>query len=355
VIEHIEALFARGPSLSTRREIQAAVIALLASIAIGSVLILIIGKSPGDVWGAMVTRTLGESYWIGQVLYKATALVLTGLAVSIALDAGLFNIGGEAQLTAGVLACAGVGLALPADTPAFIAVPACVLAAAAAGGAIGAVSGIMKVTRDAHEVLTAIMLNAIVAAVALYAGNALLFEGGTTRSREIAPGAQLSSLGLNGSAANTSLVLAIAIVVLVWWLRSRTTWGQMLRTVGRNPDAARTLGIDVGRVRVLAMTAAGAVAGLAAVGFVLGHKHAYEEGLGRGVGFLGIAAALLGRSHPIGVGVASLVLAFLSTGGLVTADKIPKELTEMLQGVVVLCVAAAGPWVHRNSVEERVA
>ncbi len=351
MIEHIEALFKHGPAQSTRRELQAAVIALLASLAIGSLLMLIIGESPGDVWGTMVVRTVGESYWLGQVLYKATALALTGLAVSIALDAGLFNIGGEAQLTAGVLACAGVGLALPADTPAFIAVPACVLAAAAAGALIGGVSGIMKVARDAHEVLTAIMLNAIVAAVALWAGNAVLFEGGTTRSREIAVGARLPQLGFGGSAANASLFLAIAVVALVWWLRARTTWGQMLRTVGRNPDAARTLGIDVGRVRVLAMMAAGAVAGLAAVGFVLGHKHAYEEGLGRGVGFLGIAAALLGRSHPIGIGIAALVLGFLSVGGLAVADKIPKELTEMLQGVVVLSVACAGPWVRRHSKE----
>ncbi len=335
---------------SARRELQAVAIALLASVAIGSILMLIAGKAPGTVWWAMVERTLSDPYSIGQVLYKATALALTGLAVSIALDAGLFNIGGEAQLTAGVLACAGVALALPPGTPAIIALPLCVLAAAGAGAAIGAMIGVMRVTRGAHEVLTAIMLNSTVAGIALWAGNATLFEGGTTRSRTIPSGAQLPQLGLSGSAANASLFIAIGVIVLVWWVRSRTTWGQTVRTVGRNPDAARTLGIDVGRVRILAMTAAGAVAGLAATSFVLGHKHAYEEGLGRGIGFLGISAALLGRNHPIGVGVAALVLGFLSAGGLAVADLIPKELTEMLQGVVVLAVAAAGPWVRRNTI-----
>lgn len=334
-----------------RRELAAASIALLASVAIGSLLMLIAGKAPGTVWWAMIERTVTDPYMLGQVLYKATALVLTGLAVSVALDAGLFNIGGEAQLTAGVLACAATGIALPASTPAVVAVPACVLAAAAAGGAVGALIGVMRVARGAHEVLTSIMLNAIVAGVGLWLGNTFLFTGGTTRSASIAPGAELPMLGLGGSAANASLALALGAVGLVWWLRGRTTWGQAMRAVGRNPEAARTLGIDVGRVRILAMTAAGALAGLAATSFVLGHKHAYEEGLGRGVGFLGISAALLGRNHPIGVAVAALVLGFLSSGGLAVADLVPKELTEMLQGVVVLAVAAAGPWVRRHSRE----
>jgi simple sugar transport system permease protein len=339
---------------STRRELQSAVIALLVSIAIGSLLMLIAGKAPGHVWLAMLTRTLGDPYAIGQVLYKATALMLTGLAVSLALDAGLFNIGGEAQLSAGVLACAGVGLVLPAGTPAIVAVPLAVLAAAAAGGAIGFVIGALRVTREAHEVLSAIMLNAVVAGVALWLGNAFLFKGGTTHGAEIIEGAQLPLLGLGGSAANASLFIALAAVGLVWWLRSRTTWGQAWRAVGRNAEAARTLGIDVGKTRIAIMTAAGALAGLAATSFVLGHKHAYEEGLGRGVGFLGISAALLGRNHPVGVAVASVLLGFLSAGGLAVGDLIPKELTEMLQGVVVLAVAAAGPWVRRHAKREAV-
>ena len=136
-----------------------------------------------------------------------------------------------------------------------------------------------------------------------------------------------------------------------WWLRSRTTWGQALRAVGRDAQAARCVGIHVGRVQIAAMTAAGALAGLAATPFVLGHKHAFEEGLGRGVGFLGIAVALLGLSHPAGIGVAALAIGFLSSGGLAVADQVPKELTEMLLGIVVLAVACAVAWVRRRSVE----
>ena len=332
----------------TQRELAAVGIAVLVSLVIGSVLMMIAGVAPGRVWLAMLERTASDPYLLGQVLYKATGLALCGLAVALALDAGLFNIGAEGQLTAGVLCCSVVGTALPAGTPALLAVPACLVAAAAGGALIGWMIGAARAKRGAHEVITSIMLNAIVAGVALWLGNELLFRGGTTRGDAIAPGAELPQLGMRGSAANAALLLALAVVGAMWWLRARTTWGQALRAVGAQPAAARSVGISVERVQILAMTGSGALAGLAASNFVLGHKHAFEEGLGRGTGFLGISAALLGRSHPAGVAVAAVALGFLSSGGLAVWDLVPKELTEMLQGVVVLAIAAAGPFVKRR-------
>jgi simple sugar transport system permease protein len=191
------------------------------------------------------------------------------------------------------------------------------------------------------------MLNVIVFGVALYLGNRFIFRGGTTRGAAIAAGAELPQLGLGGSAVNASLVLALIAVAVVWWLRSYTTWGRAWRVVGQSPEAARAAGISVGRVQILVMAGAGALAGLAATNFVMGDQHAFEEGLGRGVGLAGISAALLGRMHPAGVALAALALGFLSAGGLAVGDLVPKELTEMLQGVVVLAAAAAGPWVRR--------
>jgi len=319
-------------------------VALLASMAVASVLMLVVGASPAHVWWQMIVRVGGSEYQLGQVLYKATGLTLTGLAVSIALDAGLFNIGGEAQLGAGIFACALVGTALPAGTPAVLAIPACTLAAAAAGGAIGGAIGVLRAKRDAHEVITSFMFNAIVAGVVLVEGSEHIFQGGTTTGPTIAAGAQLPRLPLAGSAANAGLFIAAAAVALVWWLRARTTWGQAWLAVGRDPDAARHVGISVERVQILVMAGAGALAGLAATSFVMGHKHALEEGLGAGTGFLGIVAALLGRLHPVGVGLASLFLAFLSVGGLAVGDIVPKELIEMLLGVVLLAVASAAAW-----------
>jgi general nucleoside transport system permease protein len=323
-------------------------LALLASMAIGSALMLVVGASPGHVWWQMVTLVIGSDYQLGQVLYKATGLTLTGLAVSVALDAGLFNIGGEAQLGAGIFACALVGVALPTATPAVLAIPACVIAAAGAGGAVGYAIGFLRAKRGAHEVITSIMFNAIVAGVVLVEGSEHIFQGGTTTGPAIVPGAQLPRFGLGGSAANAGVFFAAGAVVLVWWLRARTTWGQAWLAVGRDADAARTVGISVERVQIWVMTGAGALAGLAATSFVMGHKHALEEGLGSGVGFLGIVAALLGRLEPVGIALAALLLSFISVGGLAGADLVPKELTEMLLGVVLLAIATAVAWERRR-------
>jgi simple sugar transport system permease protein len=330
-----------------RRELETAVLGLLASIAIGSALMLIAGKAPGHVWWTMLTGTASDPYLLGQVVFKATGLALAGLAVSLALDAGLFNIGAEGQLTAGVVVCALVGTALPEATPAAIAIPVCLIAAAAAGGVVGGVIGVMKAARGAHEVITSFMLNAIVAGLALFLGNRVMFRNGTTTGAAIVPGAELPQLGFGGSSANTAILVAVVAVAVVWWLRARTTWGQAWCAVGQSPEAARTTGTAIGKVQVLVMVGSGALAGLAAANFVMGNKHAFEEGLGRGTGFSGIAVALLGRMHPVGVVIAALVLGFLSSGAVAVSDIVPKELVEMLQGVVVLAVAAAVPLVRR--------
>jgi simple sugar transport system permease protein len=196
-------------------------------------------------------------------------------------------------------------------------------------------------------VITSIMLNAIVVGFALYVGNHALFRGGTTTSGPIAPGAELPQLGIGGSAANASIAVAVLAVAAMWWLRSRTTWGQAWRAVGPSPEAARTTGISVGKVKILVMVGSGALAGLAATNFVMGHKHAFEAGLGAGTGLTGISVALLGRMHPLGVAAAALVLGFVQAAGLAVGDIAQKELIEILPGIVVLAVACAGPWVRR--------
>ncbi|HEY4181446.1 MAG TPA: ABC transporter permease [Kofleriaceae bacterium] len=343
--------FVRARAVESRRTAAlAVVVSLLISIAIGSVLMLAAGKSPAYVWSEMALRTFGDPYLLGQMLYKTTGLIFTGLAVSLALDAGLFNIGVEGQVTAGVVGASLVGAALPPSTPPIVAVPLCLLAAAAFAGCVGYATGVLRVYRGAHEVITGFMLNAIIAGVALWLGNEFLFQNGSTRGPAIVPGARLPQLGFGGSAVNASLFLAILVAVAMWWIRSQTTWGRTWRAIGSEPTTARTVGIDVQHTQILAMVGSAALAGLSASNFVLGHKHAFEEGLGRGVGFLGIAAALLGRLNPLAIIAGALLFGFLSSGGLAVADIVPKELTEMLQGVVVLVVAVIMVWLPTRGV-----
>jgi simple sugar transport system permease protein len=327
------------------------VVALLIALVAGDLLILAFGQSPAAVFGLLLEGTWGNAYGFGQVLYKATTLICTGLAVALGLRAGLFNIGAEGQLAAGAFAAALAGLWLPSGIPALLAVPIAIAAALAAGGAAGWVPGVLKSRFGAHEVIVTIMLNFIILALLNWIVATHLSVPETLHTPEIRAGsvARLSSVipAFHGSAANFTIVVALAAAVGVWWYLFRLRAGFDLRATGLQPDAAEYGGVRVGRVWTRALALSGALAGLAGINFVLGYKHYYEEGSTGGLGFLGIAVALVGRNHPLGVVIAAFFFATLSQGGLAINALVPKQFVEVLQGVVILAVAAAVPEVRR--------
>lgn len=331
--------------------VLAPLVALLVALVVGDLLIIAYGQSPGAVWTLLLEGTWGNVYGFGQVLYKATTLTCTGLAVAIAMRAGMFNIGGEGQLAAGGFGAAIAGLLLPAATPALIAVPLCVVAACVAGGAVGAVPGVLKARFGAHEVIVTIMLNFIVIAFLNWIVSAKLAVPETLHTEAMQAGTvpRLSAAfdAFHGSAANWTLVIVLAAVAFSWWFLFRTRAGYELRAVGLQPDAAQYGGVNVGRTLWRTMTFAGALAGLGGVNFVLGYKGYYEDGFAGGAGFLGIAVALVGRNHPVGVVLAALFFATLSQGGLAINALVPKQIVEVLQGIVILAVAMAVPEVRR--------
>jgi simple sugar transport system permease protein len=326
-------------------------VALLLAAVVGDILILSFGQSPGAVYRLLLDGTWGNAYGFGQVLYKATTLVFTGLAVGLALRAGLFNIGAESQLAAGGFCAALVGLVLPAGIPALLCLPIYILAAAVGGGAVGAVPGVLKARFGAHEVIVTIMLNFIVLALLNYLTSAKLHVPDTLHTAEIRSGAlpRVSDLvpSFQGSAANTTLLLALLAMLALSWFLFRTRRGFELRAVGLQPQAAEYAGVHVGSVTWRAMAISGAIAGIGGLNYVLGYKHYYEEGFATGAGFLGIAVALVGRSHPIGIGLAALLFATLSQGGLAVNALVPKQMVDVLQAVVILAVATSVPEVRR--------
>ena len=324
------------------------IVAILAAVVVGDLLILSFGQSPGAVYRLLLEGTWGNAYGFGQVLYKATTLTCTGLAVALALRAGLFNIGAEGQLAAGGFLAAVVGLALPAGSPAVLAVPLCIVAAAVGGGAVGAVPGALKARFGAHEVIVTIMLNFITLALLNWIVAAKLHVPETLHTPAIHAGGIPRLNGpFIGSAANWTIVLALLSAAGVWWYLFRTRRGYELRAVGLQPDAAEYAGVRVGGVWWRAMAVSGALAGLGGVNFVLGYKGYYEDGFAGGAGFLGIAVALVGRNDPVGVVLAALFFATLSQGGLAINAVVPKQMVEVLQGVVILAVALAVPEVRR--------
>ena len=341
--------------VSRRTALEEAIIpplvALLLAAVVGDALILSFGQSPGAVYKLLLDGTWGNAYGFGQVLYKATTLTFTGLAVGLGLRAGLFNIGAESQLAAGGFVAALAGLLLPAGIPALLCLPVYLLAAALGGGVVGAVPGVLKARFGAHEVIVTIMLNFVVLALLNYLVSAKLHVPDTLHTPELKSGAlpRLSHLPspFHGSAANATILLAIATAIVLGWYLFRTRRGFELRSVGLQPAAAEYAGVHVAGVTWRALAVSGAIAGLGGLNYVLGYKHYYEEGFATGAGFLGIAVALVGRSHPAGIVVAALLFATLSQGGLAVNALVPKQMVDVLQAVVILAVATSVPEVRR--------
>lgn len=327
------------------------IVALLIALILGDVLILLFGESPAHVYSRMIEGAWGNPYGFAQVLYKTTTLTFAGLGIALALRAGLFNIGAEGQLAAGAFGAAIMGISLPAGTPALLAVPLCLLAAAAAGLLTGGLPGVLKTKFGAHEVIVTIMLNFIILALLNWLIVEHMREADTLHTAEIRAGGvtRLSEFipAFHGSAANGTVLFAIAAAVWCWWYLFRTPGGYALRATGLQAEAAEYSGIRVGRVWIKAMALGGMLAALGGTNFVLGYKHYYEDGFTGGSGFLAIAVAIVGRNHPFGVVLAAFFFATLSQGGLAIHALVPKQMVEVLQGIVILAMAASVPEVQR--------
>ena len=337
----------RKPSLSRSAWLASpppAVAGLAAGWLAFCLLVWAYGASPRAMAVLLFEGTWGTTYGAGQVLFKATPLLFTGIAVDLALRAGLFNIGAEGQLAVASLVAGVVGSLLPAGTPAVVAVPVVLLFAMAAGALWALVPAIMRSRFGAHEVISTIMMNRIadgVIGLGLGAGLALT---GTVRTADVVGGARLPRLevihgGFRGSAASLALPIGVGTVLLVAASYRRGRFGRELGLLGKNARAMEAEGVPVGTRFTQALVASGALAGAASLGTVLGYKGYFEEGLGAGAGFTGLAVALLGRGSAVGIVLAALLFGTLQQGGLALNAHVPKELMDVLQGVVICAIA----------------
>jgi simple sugar transport system permease protein len=345
-----EASWAAIFSSPAARAILSPILALVAAFAAGAVVIAAAGDDPLAVYGLLLGSAFSWPDGIGYTLFYATPLIFTGLAVAVAFRAGLFNVGAEGQLYAAAFAAAWVGIA-GAGLSAWLLAPLACLAAVAAGGAWGALPGVLKVRFGAHEVISTIMLNFIAIGLAGYltqyhykpAGDPIL------ETLPVGAGAHVARLGRlvpglpERIPLNLAFPAALAACAAVYLLLWRTRWGYELRATGANREAAAYAGIHAGRQVVLAMAISGALAGMVAINEVLGYRYRYYDGFSAGYGFTGIAVALLGRNHPAGVVIAALFFGALVRGGLfvgIFSDHVSRDLVLVLEGLVILCVAA---------------
>ncbi|MFC0230113.1 ABC transporter permease [Bhargavaea ullalensis] len=318
------------------------VISVILGLLVGAIVMVVSGYDPVKGYIALWNGIFGDSYAIGETIRQITPYILAGLAVAFAFRTGLFNIGVEGQLIVGWFAAVYVGAAF--DLPKVIHLPLAILAGAAAGALWAFLPGLLKAKMKIHEVIVTIMMNY----VALYVVNALIktWSGGGDKTERIKETASLRSDFLASitdySRLHYGIILALLMVVLMWFLLEKTTTGFELKAVGFNENASEYAGMKIGKNIILAMVISGAFAGLAGAMEGLGtFGNMYTRGGFTGIGFDGIAVALLGANTPLGVIFGAVLFGSLKYGALnmPNAAQIPEEIVQIVIALVIFFVA----------------
>lgn len=333
-----------------KRNLILSVLGLLAGLFLGLMLAYAAGENPWSVLMVIAKSAFGSRYDLGVTLYYTTALIFTGLSVGIAFHAGLFNIGAEGQLAVGAMAAAAAGLLVP-GLPPVIAPIFALSAAILVGGFWGWLPGWLRTRRGSHEVINTIMLNFVAAAACSWLVTAH-FQNHEVQSPEtpLLPTAYFFRhwdpfVGwFDDAPVSLAFVFAVFVAIGTWVFLFRTAAGYELRACGENEDAARTAGINVARRRQLAMALAGAFAGCVALGEVLGGVGKMRLGFSPEFGFIGIAVALLARSHPLAILVTAFLFGALHKGAAdldIETEYVTRDLSLVIQAFVIFCVSIA--------------
>lgn len=317
------------------------ILSIIAGLIIGAIFMLIIGADPIEAYKVLWNASFGSMRGFGEMLVNTIPLIFTGLAVAFGFRIGLFNIGGDGQFLIAYLASAAIGFMF--QLPMYIHLPFAILGGIVAGGVWAGFAGYLKAKLGVHEVITTIMMNYIALYFVGYmAGGPWKAEGQLPATPKIFETAKLPRI-TPLMRIHWGILLALAAAVFIYWLLFKTTFGYEIRATGENPDAAEFGGINVARNMVLAMFISGALAGLAGTSQALGLEYrAYQPFGFIGYGFTGIAVALVGKSHPIGVVLAALLFGVLSRGAMMMQSMVgvPKEVVEIIQGIIIIFVAS---------------
>jgi general nucleoside transport system permease protein len=326
---------------------------LAIALLLSGVVVVLIGESPFRALRLLVAGAFGNAEAIGYTLYYATNFVFTGLAVAVAFHGGLFNIGAEGQAY-----IAGLGVALlclgAGGWPPILVVPAAVAVAALAGAAWAFVPGWLQARRGSHVVITTIMFNFIAAALMTHLLVNVLIKPGqqSPETREFDPSTWLPQLHdvfrwlgweVGRSPLNLSALFALGAGALVWFYLWHTRWGYELRALGHNETAAVYAGISPARTVIVTMSISGALAGLMSLNEVMGVQHRLLLNMPGGAGYVGIAVALMGRNHPVGITLAAILFGALYQGGSELSFDMPKltrDMVVVIQGLIILVCGA---------------
>jgi len=322
------------------REAGVSVLSIILALFIGGLFIMMINKSPVEAYQALFKGAFGSAKGFANTLSRSVPLIFTGLSVALAFRCGLFNIGAEGQLYVGAFASVIAAIKL-SFLPWFLLIPIVILVGFVAGALCGGAAGFLKAKLGINEVIVTIMMNYILMLFTSYLVNHPFKAKGMVSQTEMIPNAAFLPPLIKNTQLTTGLFLAAFMCLLVYWFLWKTSIGYSIRVVGQNPTAAQSGGINVAKNIVLAMTLSGGIAGLAGVTEVLGTYHRFIDNFSPGFGFTGIAVAVLGRNHPVGVVLTALLFGALDAGALRMArvTSIPADMIVVIQGLVILFVA----------------
>jgi simple sugar transport system permease protein len=338
---------------------------VLLAFLVAGVIVLAIGQNPLEASQIMISGALGSGEGIGYTLYYTTNYIFTGLAVAFAFHAGLFNIGGEGQAYMGGLGVGLVLLAFDHSLPFAVLLPLAVLAAMLLGALWVLIPAYLQAYRGSHIVITTIMFNFLASTLMVYLMVNVLTPIGAIEpaTRDFAPQSAipfvheiLGSLGIEMASTplNLTILLALLACVFVWLYLWHTPWGYELRAFGQSEKAAIYAGVKTKRIILITLCISGALAGLVGVNEIMGVQHRLILNFTAGYGFAGIAVALMGRNHPVGIVLASLLFGILSQGGAELSFEVPeitRDMTVVIQGLIILFSGAlvhfTRPWFER--------
>ncbi len=322
-------------------EIGKSAAAIAVALLVGALFILVAGESPITAYSSLLKGALGTPQAVANTVSKSIPLAFTGLAVALGSRCGMLNIGAEGQLHAGAMAAVLTALSL-CFLPAPILLVMSVLAGILAGAVVGSIPGLFRARFSTNEVIVAIMLNYICTLFTSWLVNGpFKTEGSTAQTEMISEKVWFGRL-LPRTQLTYALFFLIVVAVLMYIFLWKTSVGYQLRAVGANASAAGTAGIKVNLYLVMAMTLSGGIAAMAGITEVFGKYHRFIEGFSPSFGFTGIAVAILGRNHPAGVLLTSLLFGIPEMGALRMSREtaVSTNMVTVIQSLVILLVAA---------------
>jgi simple sugar transport system permease protein len=323
---------------------------LLSAFLVAALVIWLLGESPTESLGILLHSAILNPEGLSYTLFYASTFIFTGLSVSVAMHAGLFNIGSEGQMYVGGLGLTLAMLALDHTLPAWALIPAGMIGSALFGALWAFLPGYLQAKRGSHVVVTTIMFNFIAASLMNFVIVKYLVPVGEQNpaSRVFTDAAAMPLLNqwfpiIGETPLNISFFIAIAALIIYGVMTWRSAWGYKLRAMGQNQHAAHYAGVKISAMIIVAMLISGALSGLASVNSIMGSTHYLSINFTAGAGFIGIAIALMGRQHPVGIFLSAVLFGALIQGGFdlsLEKPNIPQETFIFIQGLIILFCGA---------------